>query len=260
MFQPDALVIFRVEENCIWSKCRQSCISFTLALKKTRASGRNISESCFPLSWSTENPLVPSFWSQLRNTVFIRKYSLVICQSSLLILHGTLNERVMSQYTYKSLPANTLYIAACVLPILFILLPRCFYFNYQHQTVDNVQRPQVIQTAMMFIYPFLLLTVTCIDVKKIISISFVSSLLQSNYGSQTNSAPCLSCCSAALVIWVLFISAGGLLFPVLLLSVPHTALLCLVLHSCLCSMPLKGQSPPMQQCQSHCGPRDQHHC
>ena len=26
----------------------------------TRASGRNISESCFPLSWSLENPLVPT--------------------------------------------------------------------------------------------------------------------------------------------------------------------------------------------------------
>ena len=29
-------------------------------LKMTRASGRNIGESCFPLSWSLENPLVPS--------------------------------------------------------------------------------------------------------------------------------------------------------------------------------------------------------
>ena len=31
----------------------------TLALKTTRASGRNIGESCFPLIWSLENPLVP---------------------------------------------------------------------------------------------------------------------------------------------------------------------------------------------------------
>ena len=28
------------------------------ALKTTRASGRNVSESCSPLTWSTENPLV----------------------------------------------------------------------------------------------------------------------------------------------------------------------------------------------------------
>ena len=28
-------------------------------LKMTRASGGNIGESCFPLSWSIENPLVP---------------------------------------------------------------------------------------------------------------------------------------------------------------------------------------------------------
>ena len=33
---------------------------FTLALKKTRASGRNVGKSCFPLSWSIKNPLVPS--------------------------------------------------------------------------------------------------------------------------------------------------------------------------------------------------------
>ena len=38
--------------------------------KMTRASGRNIAESCFLLSWSLENPLFPSFWSQLRTTVF----------------------------------------------------------------------------------------------------------------------------------------------------------------------------------------------
>ena len=29
------------------------------ALKTTRASGQNICKSCFPLSWSLENPLVP---------------------------------------------------------------------------------------------------------------------------------------------------------------------------------------------------------
>ena len=45
MFQPDALVVFRAK----------------VALKMTRAlSGRNIGESYFPLSWSLENPLVPS--------------------------------------------------------------------------------------------------------------------------------------------------------------------------------------------------------
>ena len=32
----------------------------SLALKTTRASGRNVGESCFPLSWSLENPLFPS--------------------------------------------------------------------------------------------------------------------------------------------------------------------------------------------------------
>ena len=37
MFWPDALVVFR-------------------ALKMTRASGQNVGESCFPLSWSIENP------------------------------------------------------------------------------------------------------------------------------------------------------------------------------------------------------------
>ena len=42
MFQPDALVIFN------------------LALKTTRASGQNFCKSCLPLSWSLENPLVPS--------------------------------------------------------------------------------------------------------------------------------------------------------------------------------------------------------
>ena len=39
-FQPDALVVFRA--------------------KASRASGLNVSESYFPLSWSLENPLVPS--------------------------------------------------------------------------------------------------------------------------------------------------------------------------------------------------------
>ena len=35
------------------------------------ASGQNIGESCFPLSWSLENTLVPSFCSQLIIAVFI---------------------------------------------------------------------------------------------------------------------------------------------------------------------------------------------
>ena len=43
----------------------------TLKLKMTRASRQNIGESCFPLGWSIENPLVLSLWSQLRITVFI---------------------------------------------------------------------------------------------------------------------------------------------------------------------------------------------
>ena len=42
MFQPDAPVLFN------------------LALKTTRASGQNVEKSCFLLSWSLENPLVPS--------------------------------------------------------------------------------------------------------------------------------------------------------------------------------------------------------
>ena len=33
----------------------------TLALKTTRAFGQNIGESCLPLSWSIENPLVPLY-------------------------------------------------------------------------------------------------------------------------------------------------------------------------------------------------------
>ena len=59
-FWPDALVIFRAK------------VIFTLTLKITRASDRNVGESCFLLSWSIliENPLVLSFWSQLRITAF----------------------------------------------------------------------------------------------------------------------------------------------------------------------------------------------
>ena len=60
-FRSDALVIFRAKVIMTWP----------LALKMTRASGRNVGESYFPLSWSLENPLDPSFWSQLRITVFI---------------------------------------------------------------------------------------------------------------------------------------------------------------------------------------------
>ena len=64
-FQPDALVVFRAKVAC------SSRLQGTLALKTTRASARNVGESCFPLSWSLENPLFPSFWSQLRIAVFI---------------------------------------------------------------------------------------------------------------------------------------------------------------------------------------------
>ena len=52
-----------------------------LALKTTEASGQNISKSCFPLSWSTENPLLLSFWSQLRIAVF-KNSSLFCCRIS----------------------------------------------------------------------------------------------------------------------------------------------------------------------------------
>ena len=47
MFQPYALVVFRA---------KGTRAKGTLALKTTKASGRNVSEGCFPLSWSIENP------------------------------------------------------------------------------------------------------------------------------------------------------------------------------------------------------------
>ena len=39
--------------------------SRNLALKTTRASDRNVGESCFPLSWSTENFLLPLHYTKL---------------------------------------------------------------------------------------------------------------------------------------------------------------------------------------------------
>ena len=59
-FQPDALVIFRTQVK---------------PFSPTRASGQNVSESCFPLSWSFP---VPSFWSQLRIAVFILNTIMII--------------------------------------------------------------------------------------------------------------------------------------------------------------------------------------
>ena len=56
------------------------CLGLALwasALKTIGASGQNVSESCFLLSWSTGNPLLPSFWSQLRTAVIIIGDSIV---------------------------------------------------------------------------------------------------------------------------------------------------------------------------------------
>ena len=90
-FQPDPLVVFRAKvklganifcENFVRIFFERNFIfttSFTLALKTTRLSGQNVGKSCFPLSWSLENPLVPSFWSQLRIAVFTLRYIWVFC-------------------------------------------------------------------------------------------------------------------------------------------------------------------------------------
>ena len=51
----------------------------TLALKMTRASGRNVGKRCFPLSWSLENHLVPSSSTVFQNMTF---YSTIICSTS----------------------------------------------------------------------------------------------------------------------------------------------------------------------------------
>ena len=59
------------------------------ALKMTTASGQNVGESCFPLSWSLENPLGPSFWSQLRIAAFNNNitfwYPLGVCSTCVLM-------------------------------------------------------------------------------------------------------------------------------------------------------------------------------
>ena len=58
-FRPDALVVFmaKISARCTnVSTTADALIVFTLALKTNGGSGQHISGSCFPLSWSTENP------------------------------------------------------------------------------------------------------------------------------------------------------------------------------------------------------------
>ena len=48
----------------------RTCTDGTRGFYKDQLKATFAGESCFPLSWSLENPLVPSFWSQLRIAVF----------------------------------------------------------------------------------------------------------------------------------------------------------------------------------------------
>ena len=77
-FRPDALVIFRAKvlspedlpEHLVGrSSSGRFQAEKPLALKTTRVFSWNVGQSCFPLIWFLEDPLVPSFWSQLRITV-----------------------------------------------------------------------------------------------------------------------------------------------------------------------------------------------
>ena len=57
---------------------------FKIPLKMMKASGWNVSKSCFPLTWSIENPLLPSFRSQLSIAVFMNTLQYIRpCQLSI---------------------------------------------------------------------------------------------------------------------------------------------------------------------------------
>ena len=56
-----SIVIFVYENWLLFDGTREFSVDHLKeALKITRASGRNVGESCFPLSWSTENLLLLS--------------------------------------------------------------------------------------------------------------------------------------------------------------------------------------------------------
>ena len=76
-------VMLWVKSTCTSSFLRDkhSCNYRTRGFSVDQLKGNNLKEAnnyywrkLFPLSWPTENPLVPSFWSQLRITVFSCKY------------------------------------------------------------------------------------------------------------------------------------------------------------------------------------------